>query len=94
MDAPDITKRRTRPSQRLLDPSNAAQHELVSHQLAAEAHTVTSATDGPILSALPTSKEPGAKGKRKASIASSTAPVAVQSLGVPGESESQLRTSK
>lgn len=88
MNTPDITKRRTRPSQRLLDPSNAAQHEVVSHQLAAEAHTVDSATDSPAPSAHTVSKGSRAKGKRKASTASTTAPVDVQSPGVPGESES------
>ncbi|KAL1939214.1 hypothetical protein VTO73DRAFT_10255 [Trametes versicolor] len=66
MDVPEISKRKMRPSHKLLDPSNAAQHEVVSHQLAADAQTTTASatTDGTTNSAAAAS---GSNGKRRAS---------------------------
>lgn len=64
MDVAEISKRKTRPSQRLLDPGNAAQHEVVSHQLAADAHTAA-ATGAPAITGA--TQSGGSTSKRRAS---------------------------
>lgn len=88
MDVPEISKRKTRPSHKLLDPSNAAQHEVVSHQLAADAQTTTASatTDGTTNSAAAAS---GSNGKRRAS----NGPADAAPDGIPGTSDHYVRCS-